>query len=113
MQITRDQQYEIRRLISEDRKIEAIKYIRTEFGVTLRQAKRLADELDQDLDDDQFQRVQEIGATVAKGGICFWRLHRSVLRIDRYWHDHRSSFNGCFESAVGKQWYFGDCHRYR
>ncbi len=71
MQITREQQSEIRRLISEDRKIEAIKYIRSEFGVTLRQAKRLADELDQDLDDAQFERIQEIRSTVAKGGSFF------------------------------------------
>ncbi|UII34008.1 DUF3592 domain-containing protein [Fulvivirga ulvae] len=56
MEVAEVQKQYIRGLLIKGRKIEAIKYLRTNFDLTLRDAKRLAELIDEDIADDEYIR---------------------------------------------------------
>ncbi|MCR9250647.1 MAG: DUF3592 domain-containing protein [bacterium] len=75
MNISEQQKQEIYDMIKSGRKLAAIKHIRQTFGVTLREAKRLADELDDtvnEYEDEAITRAKKTGKTIGCiGGGCF------------------------------------------
>ncbi len=70
MNITNEQKDKILNMIKSGQKIAAIKYIRKEFGITLREAKRLADELDQSLGGHVSVETQEVASAAGKAISC-------------------------------------------
>ncbi len=83
MNVSEKQKQHVRNLLIAEQKIAAIKYIRKNFGLKLKEAKRLADLIDQDIEEDEYQydrqkTIRSIGKTggrivgfifAGKGGI--------------------------------------------
>lgn len=55
MNITDEQKDHVRNLLIRGHKIEAVKYIRDNFGLSLRESKQLAELIDEDIADDEYQ----------------------------------------------------------
>ena len=74
MNISQEQQNHIKGLIVTGRKIEAISYVRQEFNVSLREAKRLVDDLDDQVGDQTKAMVGRVmkGKSFMGGCIGFF-----------------------------------------
>ena len=63
MEVAEVQKQYIRDLLIKGRKIEAIKYLRTNFDLTLKDAKRLAELIDEDIAEDEYlKRPKRLGS---------------------------------------------------
>lgn len=56
MEVAEVQKQYIRELLIKGRKIEAIKYLRTNFDLSLKDSKRLAELIDEDIAEDEYQQ---------------------------------------------------------
>lgn len=56
MAVSDQQKNEVKRLLSEGRKIEAIKYLRSEFSLDLKKAKSLADHIEDEMVPSEFKK---------------------------------------------------------
>ncbi len=70
MNVSEEQKQHVRGLLVQGRKIEAIKYIKQHFGLSLKDGKRLADLIDQDIREDEYQynRSKVIRHSMKRGG---------------------------------------------
>ena len=69
MGVTRQQKEKVRQLLKNGRKLEAIKYVREQFGLDLRQAKLLVEEVEETLPVDAASTVSNIPSQRPTG--CF------------------------------------------
>lgn len=56
MAVSELQKNEVKRLLSEGRKIEAIKYLKSSFDLDLKQSKELADHIEDEMEPGEFKR---------------------------------------------------------
>lgn len=54
MQVSEEQKQHVRAMLIHGQKIEAIKYLRDNFGLSLKDSKRLAELIDEDIADDEY-----------------------------------------------------------
>lgn len=70
MAVSELQKSEVKRLLSEGRKIEAIKYLKSTFNLDLKQAKELADHIEDEMAPNEFTRPVTAATTPkAKGNV--------------------------------------------
>lgn len=68
MHITDGQKQHVRDLLINGRKIEAVKYLRENFALSLKESKRLAELIDEDIADDEYVSQPQSPTALQRGG---------------------------------------------
>ncbi len=109
MAVSEKQKQEVRQLLIEGRKIEAIKYIRENFGLDLRQSKTLVEHIEQDIEPWEFKRASRSGpkkplraGCASKGiGLVFGGIGMIMLGIAFYIYSSQSNQISRSELVMG------------
>lgn len=107
MNITDEQKDHVRNLLIRGHKIEAVKYIRDNFGLSLKESKELAELIDQDIADDEYQAppsaFKRASASKAGSGIglIFGLLGAAMLSVAIYIFISNQKFLGTAVPVVG------------
>ena len=90
-------------MIKSGRKLAAIKHIRQTFGVTLREAKRLADELDDNVNEYEDEAITRAKNTGKNNWLYRWWMFRGDFRLNWARNDYWSNKCYSLQSTVSKQ----------
>ncbi|ELR72923.1 hypothetical protein C900_00884 [Fulvivirga imtechensis AK7] len=106
MQVTEEQKQHVRTLLVHGRKIEAIKYLRDHFDLSLRESKRLAELIDEDIADHEyvgpppvFTRAGSKAGSVI--GLVFGIIGAIMLSLIIYLFISHQKFLETAEPAIG------------
>lgn len=109
MSVTEKQKQEVRQLLIEGRKIEAIKYIREHFNLDLRQSKTLVQHIEADIEPWEFKKASRSGSSkpakagcAGKGiGIFFGIIGVMMLSIAAYFYIEQAKTVDRSELVIG------------
>ena len=109
MAVTEQQKQEVRKLLIEGRKLEAIKYIRQNFGLDLRQSKTLVEHIEDDIEPWEFEQASrsgpkkplKAGCAGKSMGAIFGSIAAILLSIAAYIYANQSAKIERSELVVG------------
>ena len=109
MAVTEKQKQEVRQLLIEGRKIEAIKYIRTNFGLDLRQSKTLVEHVEKEIEPYEFKNASrsaptkplKAGCTGKSIGAIFGSIAAILISIAVYIYSSHATQISRSEKVIG------------
>ncbi len=107
MQVSESQKQQIRTLLIEGKKFEAVKYLRDNFNLSLKDANRMADLIDEDIGEDEYTydrkstqaAVKKVGCAI---GSIFTAIGAPLLILALYYYTDNQLLVNSGELVTGK-----------